>query len=134
MNDGGNWVSAGPSAMEIMGDHWLSIMASSVLNKWAFSSAGITISKWHNHLNADIVEALQGLKSLIQQDLMVRVATTVADKEKDLNYDNNQPANQDSMPMELVHADDEVSWGAPMSDECKGIPNVGGHDTDIDIE
>ena len=23
MNDGGNWVSAGPSAMEFMADHWL---------------------------------------------------------------------------------------------------------------
>ena len=23
MNDGGNWVSAGPSAVEFMADHWL---------------------------------------------------------------------------------------------------------------
>ena len=23
MNDGGNWVSAGPSAMEFLADHWL---------------------------------------------------------------------------------------------------------------
>ena len=109
-------------------------MASSVSSERAFSSAGITISKRCNRLNADIIEALQGLKSLIQQDLMVRVATTVADEEQDLDYDDDQPANQDSTPMELVHADDEVSWGAPISDECKGIPNVGGHDTDIEIE
>ncbi|GBE78345.1 hypothetical protein SCP_0112300 [Sparassis crispa] len=37
---------------------YLSIMASSVLSECAFSSAGITISKRHNRLNADIVEAL----------------------------------------------------------------------------
>ena len=109
-------------------------MASSVLSERAFSSAGITISKWRNCLDANIIEALQGLKSLIQQYLMARVATTVADEEQDLNYNDTQPANQDSTPMELVHADDEVSWGAPISDKCKGIPNVGGHDMDIEIE
>ena len=60
-------------------------MASSVSSERAFSSAGITISKRRNRLDADIIEALQGLKSLIQQDLMVRVATTVADEEQDLD-------------------------------------------------
>ncbi|PCH39190.1 hypothetical protein WOLCODRAFT_59296, partial [Wolfiporia cocos MD-104 SS10] len=41
---------------------YLAIMASSVSSERAFSSAGITISKWQNCLCADIVEALQFLK------------------------------------------------------------------------
>ena len=45
---------------------FLSIMASSVSSEWAFSSAGITISKHRNQLKADIVEALQCLKCLIK--------------------------------------------------------------------
>ena len=68
---------------------------------------------------------------------MVRVATTVTDEEQDLNYNNDQPTNQDNTLMELVHMDDEadeVSWMVPTSDDCKGIPKVGGHDTDIEIE
>ena len=43
---------------------YLPIMASSVLSEHVFSSAGITISKWHNRLKLDIVEALQCLKCL----------------------------------------------------------------------
>ena len=42
---------------------YLPVMASSVLSKAAFSSAGITITKQHNHLKGDFVEALQILKS-----------------------------------------------------------------------
>jgi len=39
-------------------------MVSSVASERAFSSAGITISNRRNRLDSDIVEALQGLKSL----------------------------------------------------------------------
>ena len=49
---------------------FLSIMASSVLSECAFSSAGITISKHHNQLKADIVEALQCLKCLIKCNIL----------------------------------------------------------------
>ena len=45
-------------------------MGSSVLSERAFSSAGITISKCCNWLQADVVEALQFLKCLIQKELI----------------------------------------------------------------
>ncbi|EJF61812.1 hypothetical protein DICSQDRAFT_38309, partial [Dichomitus squalens LYAD-421 SS1] len=48
---------------------YLSIMASSVSSERAFSSAGITISKRRNRLKGDIVEAPQGLKCMIRQEL-----------------------------------------------------------------
>ena len=48
----------------------LPIMASSVSSEQAFSSAGITITKRHNRLKPDIVEALQFLKYLYHHDLL----------------------------------------------------------------
>ena len=51
---------------------YLAIAATSVLSEQAFSSAGITISKQHSCLKADVVEALQCMKSLIRQDIMFR--------------------------------------------------------------
>ncbi|KIK64715.1 hypothetical protein GYMLUDRAFT_123914, partial [Collybiopsis luxurians FD-317 M1] len=41
---------------------YLAIMASSVSSKRAVSGGGITISKCHNHLKGNIVEALQVVK------------------------------------------------------------------------
>ena len=73
---------------------YLTVMASSVASVQAFSSAGITISKHRNRLDADIVEALQSIKSLIQQDLMTRVFPTLADEEIALNLADSQPTNQ----------------------------------------
>jgi hypothetical protein len=64
-------------------------MGSSVASERAFSAAGITISKRHNHLDADIIEALQCLKSLNNQDLMLRVSPNVADEEKLLDNANH---------------------------------------------
>ena len=104
-------------------------MASSISSERAFSSAGITICKWCNCLNADIVEALQCLKSLLQQDLMVREVSTLANKEQDLDYADDQPINQDNTAMEVVEADNELSWGAPIPDDS--TPDAG--DTDIDL-
>ena len=49
---------------------YLAIMGSSVLSERAFLSARITITKRRNGLQADIVEALQFLKCLIQKDLI----------------------------------------------------------------
>ncbi|RXW23821.1 hypothetical protein EST38_g1987 [Candolleomyces aberdarensis] len=51
---------------------YLPIMVSSVSSERAFSAAGITISKRRNRLKADIVEALQVLKYLLQKDLVYR--------------------------------------------------------------
>jgi hypothetical protein len=57
-------------------------MVLSVASKHAFSSAGITISKRRNRLDADIIEALQCLKSLIsQEDLMLRPFPSLAEEE-----------------------------------------------------
>ena len=60
-------------------------MASSVLSEQAFSAAGITISKRHNRLKGDIVEALQCLKCLYHQDLIFCEVITCSEEEDVLN-------------------------------------------------
>ena len=90
-------------------------MASSVSSEWTFSLAGITICKRCNHLDADIIEALQCLKSLLHQDLMVQDVITIANGELELDSANLQPVNQDNMTIEVVGASDEtddLGWGA----------------------
>ena len=90
-------------------------MASSVSSEWAFSSAGITICKRCNRLDADIVEALQCLKSLLHQDLMVWDVITIADEELELDSANLQPVNQDNTTIKVVGASDktdDLGWGA----------------------
>jgi hypothetical protein len=55
-------------------------MSSSVSSERTFSSAGITISKRHNRLGSDIVEALlQVLKCMIKRDLIFRESALVDD-------------------------------------------------------
>jgi hypothetical protein len=54
-------------------DH-LSIMATSVSSERAFSAAALTITKCHNHLKGDIVEAIQVLRMMYQRDLIFREA------------------------------------------------------------
>ena len=62
-------------------------MASSIFSEWAFSSAGITISKHRNRLKGDIVEALQCLKCMIRkhlifwQDPILTIGKEIADLE-----------------------------------------------------
>lgn len=51
---------------------YLAIMASSVSSECAFSAGGIVITKCHNHLKGDIVEALQVLKCTIHSELLVQ--------------------------------------------------------------
>lgn len=60
---------------------YLSIMASSVSSERAFSSAGITLSKRRNRLQADIVEALQFMKCLFHRDLIFREVCTTTEEE-----------------------------------------------------
>jgi hAT family C-terminal dimerisation region len=62
-------------------------MASSVSSERAFSSAGITLSKRRNRLQADIVEALQFLKCMFHSDLIFREVCTV--EEEELLLDHN---------------------------------------------
>jgi hypothetical protein len=75
---------------------YLSIMASSVSSERAFSSAGITLSKRRNRLQADIVEALQFMKCIFQHDLIFREVHTVEEEEVILDSD--------------ICATDEISW------------------------
>lgn len=95
--------------------------------------AGITISKWRNCLDADIVEALQCLKCLIHQDLMAQDVVSIADEEQDLDLADAQPANQDTTTFEVVDASEDLSWGADC-DEGDGVAEVdNGANTDIEI-
>jgi len=110
---------------------YLAIMASSVSSERAFSSAGITICKWRNRLNADIVEALQCLKSIIHQDLMVRDFLSIAEEEAELDYVDEQPSNQDSTPIEVVDADDDVAW--EVTDDGGNTADISGIDIEIDL-
>jgi hypothetical protein len=107
-------------------------MVSSVSSERAFSSAGITICKRRNRLDADIVEALQCLKSIILQDLMVRDFLSIAEEEAELDYMDEQPTNQDSTPIEVVDADDDIAWEG-VSDDGGNTVDVGGIDTEIDL-
>ena len=59
-------------------------MASSVSSERAFSSAGITLSKRCNRLQADIVEALQFMKCLFLRDLIFWEVRTTTEEETDL--------------------------------------------------
>ncbi|KAF8462214.1 hypothetical protein JB92DRAFT_2802307, partial [Gautieria morchelliformis] len=47
-------------------------MASSVSSKHAFSSSGITITKWWNRLKGDVVEVLQVVKCRLKTKLILR--------------------------------------------------------------
>ena len=63
---------------------YLSVMATLVSSKHVFSSVGITISKRHNCLKSEIVEALQCDKCLLQCDLLFHEDPSVlADTEGD---------------------------------------------------
>ena len=73
--------------------------------------ARITICKWHNRLNSDIVEALQCLKSFIHQDLMVRDFISIDEEEAEMDYMDKQPANQDKTTSEAVEWQDTISLG-----------------------
>ena len=106
-------------------------MASSVPSKRAFLSAGSAICKWHNCLDADIVESLQYLKSFILQDLMVQDVVSIAEEEQDPDDVDGQLVNKDSTAIKVVDAHDDLSWGAVHND---GVADAGGINTDIYIE
>jgi hypothetical protein len=109
---------------------YLAVMASSVSSERAFSSAGITISKRRNRLDADIVEALQCLKSLLHQDLMVRDAMTITEEEAELDHADEQVANQDQTATEVV------AWGDYLSDvglSDNGGDDIGDVETEVDM-
>jgi len=59
-------------------------MASSVSSERAFSSAGITISKRHNRLKGDIVEALECIKCIYHHGLLFQEFPSVSQVEEEL--------------------------------------------------
>lgn len=91
-------------------------MASSVSSERAFSSAGITISKRRNRLDGDIVEALQCLKSLLHQDIALRVIPSVADEEIRMDDTDLQPANQEGSASDVVEDADGCTWEEVMEE------------------
>ena len=105
---------------------------SQLSSKRAFSLVGITISKWHNCLDADIVEALQCLKSFIHQDLMAQDVVSINDEEQDLDFADEQPANQDITALEVVDASEDLYWGADR-DDGDGVAEASGHNMVIEI-
>ena len=105
----------------------MATMASSVSSERAFLSARIMISKRCNCLDADIVEALQCLKSFIHEDIMVREFTTVAEKEEDMDYLEEQLANQDLTTSEAVRWDDDDLSIGQLSEADN---DIGGDETD----
>ena len=109
---------------------YLAVMASSVLSERVFSSAGITICKWHNRLDGDIVEALQCLKMLIHQDLMSRGMTTVAEKEAHLDQEDEERGNHGNADFTMA----EVMNGnnAWLSDGEEEV-TMDGNETEIDL-
>ena len=91
-------------------------MALSVASERAFSSAGITISKRHNCLDGDIIEATQCLKSLISQDLMLRVFPSIADEEALLDDADQKLANQEGTTNDIVNETEEWNIEAIVED------------------
>ena len=81
---------------------YLAIMGSSVFSERAFSAAGITISKRCNHLKADIVEALEFLKSIYVKDLIYREPTpsSVLEDELEVFDDNGDPDWEDEQEIQ----------------------------------
>ena len=73
---------------------------------------------------------MQFLKSLIHQDLMVRDFLTVAEEEEDLDYIDGQASNQDSTPIEIVNADNNLSWDGASNDDSDDAA-ADGNITDI---
>ena len=63
---------------------YLAIMASSISSEHAFLAAGITISKCHNRLQGDIVEAIEVNKSLKHCDLLFCEVLNMEKVERDL--------------------------------------------------
>ena len=97
-------------------------MASSVSSEHTFSSAGITISKWHNRLKPDFVKALQCLKFMIKQDLSFQFDPSIAaegmkqeDAKSEQDLDSGDSNGKSWDEMWIVDGDDtddepELVW------------------------
>ena len=90
-------------------------MALSVSSEWAFSGARITISKWCNQLQGDIVEALKYIKCLLHQDLLFHEVLNVAQVENELEgfVIDEEPGKA----VDAVFKGDEFSWDSLLIDD-----------------
>lgn len=85
------------------------MQASSVASERSFSSAGITISKRRNRLNADIVEALQILKSTYRKSYMKGTDVTVLENEWAMEKSSDEVEREaDEVEEELNKEESEV--------------------------
>jgi hypothetical protein len=91
---------------------YLSIMASSVSSEHVFSSAGITLSKRRNRLQADIVEALQFLKWAFKSNLtsIFRDSeASTAEEEETIALDcDGSTVNEPECSSDICESDTEV--------------------------
>jgi hypothetical protein len=95
-------------------------MSSSVSSERAFSQGGITISKRHNCLKGDIVEALQCIKCAIRNDLLFQASVpTLASESDDADNDvGNVGIGADSGEPGEESDSDEFTWnGLLIEDE-----------------
>ena len=63
---------------------------------------------------------------------MLRDVVSIADEEQDLNYADEQPANQDPTTFDVVDASEELSWGAD-HDDGDGVAEASGSNMVIEI-
>ena len=97
---------------------YLTVMASSVSSECAFSSAGITVSKRHNRLKGDIVEALQCMKMVYRGDLLFREVPLTKELEKDLeDLEPYVPGEEDDW--EDMDGGEEFTWDSLVIDDCE---------------
>lgn len=119
-------------------------MASSVSSERAFSAAGITIDKRRNRLKADIVEALQVLKSLLcHQVLFPELPSSLTEE------DAFSPGDQDDTygdtsgtlsghPQAASNASEAViaSWDSQLLDGSDDVDDAalpGAEDDEVDV-
>ena len=103
--------------LALLAHDFLSVMASLVSSEHAFSSAGITISKHHNWLKADIVEALQCLKCLIKHNILFQ------------DSDDPSITAEVGLEMGVPGQDDDDGWDVLVDDQEEDE----GHDNEIEL-
>ena len=74
------------------------------------SAAGIGISKYHNQLEGDVVEARECLKSFMHQDLFFHDDVSAAQEEVTLDLVDQEQADHQANSSDVVHGGEAWSW------------------------
>jgi hAT family C-terminal dimerisation region len=106
-----------PIAASLTWDY-LAIMASSISSEHAFSSAGLTLSKHHNRLKGDIVEALQCLKCMYHNDLIFWEVIVATEEEEELEDMDSELAADISV------IDEGFTWDQLLVDDENMYDNI----------